>query len=280
VTPAAGLESLGTWGFPAAAGWTAGRGGAHAVTGAADVVFPWASVTKVLAAAAMWVAVEEGTVSWEDEAGPPGSTLRHLLSHCSGLAPDDDRVLAAPARRRIYSNRGIEVAADHLAAAANIPFWEYVREAVTEPLGMATCQLEGSPASGASGSISDLLALAAELREPTLVSSGTLRVARTVAFPGLGGVLPGFGRYDNNDWGLGVEIRDSKSPHWTGGRNSPRTFGHFGRSGSFVWVDPVAGVAAASLASRPFGEWAVEAWPVLSDDILAAADRSAAGRGG
>lgn len=272
---AEGLESLGSWGFVAAAGWTTGRDGARAVTGPTDVVFPWASVTKVLTAAAMWVAVEEGTVSWEDEAGPPGSTLRHLLSHCSGLAPDDDQVLSAPARRRIYSNRGIEVAADHLAAAADIPFWEYVREAITAPLGMAACRLEGSPASGASGSISDLLALVAELHEPTLISSETLSEVRTVAFPGLGGVLPGFGRYDDNDWGLGVEIRDSKSPHWTGGRNSAGTFGHFGRSGSFVWVDPAAGVAAASLASQPFGDWAVKAWPLLSDDILTAAERSA-----
>ena len=57
-------------------------------------------------------------------------------------------------------------------------------------------------------------------------------------FPGLVGVLPGFGRMDPNDWGLGFELRDAKSPHWTGARNSPRTFGHFGGSGTFLWVDP------------------------------------------
>lgn len=277
MSPRDGLESIRSWGFPAAAAWTRGRDGASALAGATDAVFSWASVTKVLTAAAMWVAVEEGTVSWDDEVGPPGSTLRHLMSHCSGLAPDDGSILSGPARRRIYSNRGIEIAADHLVEAAAIPFWAYVREAITEPLGMATCRLEGSPASGASGSISDLLALAAELLEPTLISSETLRAASTVAFPGLSGVLPGFGRYEDNDWGLGVELRDSKSPHWTGGRNSPGTFGHFGRSGSFLWVDPEAGVAAASLASRPFGDWAVKAWPILSDQILAAAQGGASG---
>ena len=83
----------------------------------------------------------------------------------------------------------------------------------------------------------------------------------TVQFPGLDGVLPGFGKQTPNDWGLGFELRDAKSPHWTGARNSPRTFGHFGRSGTFLWVDPDAGVALACLTDRNFGDWAKEAWP-------------------
>ena len=87
-------------------------------------------------------------------------------------------------------------------------------------------------------------------------------------FPRLDGVLPGFGRQTPNDWGLGFELRDHKSPHWTGSRNSPRTFGHFGRSGTFLWVDPAAGIALACLTDRPFGDWAAEAWPRLSDDVI------------
>jgi CubicO group peptidase (beta-lactamase class C family) len=83
-------------------------------------------------------------------------------------------------------------------------------------------------------------------------------------------VLPGFGRQDPNDWGLGVEIRDHKHPHWTGRRNSPQTYGHFGQSGSFLWVDPVRGLAACCLGERPFGLWAAEDWPVLSDAVIAA----------
>jgi CubicO group peptidase (beta-lactamase class C family) len=82
-------------------------------------------------------------------------------------------------------------------------------------------------------------------------------------------VLPGFGRQDPCDWGLGVELRDGKHPHWTGRRNSPQTFGHFGQSGSFLWVDPVAGVACAGLADRDFGPWAADAWPDLADRVLA-----------
>ena len=82
-------------------------------------------------------------------------------------------------------------------------------------------------------------------------------------------MLPGFGRQPHCDWGLGFEIRDSKEPHWTGSRNSPRTFGHFGRSGSFLWVDPDAGLACVAIADRDFGDWARQAaWPTpLSDDL-------------
>ena len=74
---------------------------------------------------------------------------------------------------------------------------------------------------------------------------------------------------DPNDWGLGFELRDAKAPHWTGTRNSARTFGHFGGSGSFLWVDPDAGIVLACLCDLDFGPWALEAWPRLSDDVLA-----------
>jgi CubicO group peptidase (beta-lactamase class C family) len=48
-------------------------------------------------------------------------------------------------------------------------------------------------------------------------------------------------------------------------RNSERTFGHFGGSGTFLWVDPDAGIACACLTDRAFDKWALEAWPRLSD---------------
>jgi CubicO group peptidase (beta-lactamase class C family) len=271
------LSSVATWGFAACAGFTAG--GTTHTTGPHDRVFPWASVTKLVTAIAVWVAVEEGTVSWADPAGPPGATLRHLLAHASGLAPDSAAVLAPPGRRRIYSNNGIETAAAHVAGAAGIDFPTYAAEAVLHPLGMAATRIAGSPASGAEGPLTDLLRLAAELARPSLIDGGTWRDAVTPAFPGLPGVLPGFGPQPDNSWGLGVEIRDHKDPHWTGRTSSPRTFGHFGRSGSFLWVDPDAGVAAASLAERPFGRWAAAAWPPLADAILDAAGGGGRGAG-
>jgi CubicO group peptidase (beta-lactamase class C family) len=240
------------------------------VAGQATVPYPWASVTKVLTALAVWVAVEEGTVDWDDPAGPPGATLAHLLAHASGLAPDGDDILAAPGTRRIYSNRGFEVAGAHLSAQSGMPFQQYVKSAVLEPLGLDATTLSGSPASGAAGPLTDLLTLGRELQAPTLISAGTLAKVTAVSFQGLAGVLPGFGRQDPNDWGLGVEIRDDKHPHWTGAHNSPRTFGHFGRSGSFLWVDPVHHVVLVSLADRPFGPWATTAWPALADAVIEA----------
>ena len=108
-----------------------------------------------------------------------------------------------------------------------------------------------------------------ELLAPTgLLSAPTLTELRTVQYPGLRGVLPGFGTKDPNDWGLGFEIRGTKSPHWTGTGNSPATYGHFGRSGTMLWIDPEARLALVALTDRDFGPWAAEAWPVLADAVL------------
>jgi CubicO group peptidase (beta-lactamase class C family) len=230
--------------------------------------FALASVTKILTALTALVALEEGIIALEDEAGPPGATVAHLLAHASGLGLDGAR-LAAPGRRRIYSNTGIELVAQLVADRAGMPFATYAAEGVFAPLGMSATAIKGSPAWMAKSTAADLAAFARELLAPTLVSEKTLAGATTVAFPGLAGVMPGFGRQEPNDWGLGFELRDHKSPHWTGTTNSPATFGHFGRSGCFLWADPEASVALVVLTDREFGDWAKEAWPALSDAVLA-----------
>jgi CubicO group peptidase (beta-lactamase class C family) len=231
-------------------------------------VFEWASVTKVVTALAVLVALEEGTVDLDEPAGPPGSTVRHLLAHASGLPPEAGPPIAEPGRRRIYSNAGFEALADLVVERAGMSFRDYLEAAVLDPLDL-DAELEGSPASGMRGPLRDLLHVGRELLEPTLVSRETLREAAQVAFPGLVGVLPSFGRQEPNDWGLGFELRDQKSPHWTGSRNSPRTYGHFGRTGTFLWVDPEVGLACACLTDLDFGDWARDAWPRLSDAVLA-----------
>jgi CubicO group peptidase (beta-lactamase class C family) len=236
-------------------------------TGETGADFAWASVTKLATSLATLVAAEEGAVELDEPAGPPGATIRHLLAHASGLPLDAGAPIASPGTRRIYSNAGFEALAETVAARAEMPFAEYLRQAVAEPLGLRA-RLEGSPASGISGTLDDLLALGRELLAPTLVARETLDEGTDVAFPGLVGVLPGFGRMDPNDWGLGFELRDGKKPHWTGARNSPRTFGHFGQSGSFLWVDPETQVACACLCDRDFGDWAKDAWPRLADAVL------------
>jgi CubicO group peptidase (beta-lactamase class C family) len=245
------------------------RGAETWTHGDADRRFAWASVTKLFTAMAVLVAAEEGVVDLDEDAGPPGSTVRHLLAHASGLPFDGPRPISRPGKRRIYSNTGFDQLAGFVGQKAEMPFADYLSEAVLEPLELTGTTLEGAPSSGLAGPLGALLAFARELQAPTLVAAETLEEATTVAFPGLAGILPDFGRYEPLDWGLGFEIRDAKEPHWTGTGNSARTFGHFGGAGSFIWVDPEAGTACASLTDRQFGQWAKDVWPPLSDAVLA-----------
>lgn len=237
--------------------------------GPMDEVFGLASVTKLLTAYATLVAVEEGAVEWDQPAGPPGATVAHLIAHAAGLAFNEHKVVAPPGQRRLYSNAGFEVLAETVSRACGFAFADYLAEAVLRPLGMSATRLAGSPAAGAEATCADLARFAAELQAPKLVDPATLAEATTVAFPGLDGVLPGLGHQRPNDWGLGFELRDHKHPHWTGEHNSPRTFGHFGRSGTFLWVDPDAGVAVVALTDRDFGDWSKQAWPAYADAVLA-----------
>jgi CubicO group peptidase (beta-lactamase class C family) len=230
--------------------------------------FPLASVTKLLTAYAALIAVEEGAVELDEPAGPEGSTIRHLLAHASGLAMQDDKVQAQPGTKRIYSNKGFEVLAETVQQASGIPFNAYLAEGVLSPLGMDDTTLKGSAAYAGTSTCADLSRFAAELLAPRLVSRELFTEATTVAFPGLNGVLPGFGHQKPNDWGLGFSLRDHKNPHWTGAGNSPETFGHFGQSGTFLWVDPIARISCVALTDRQFGEWAAEVWPAFSDAVL------------
>jgi CubicO group peptidase (beta-lactamase class C family) len=268
IGPVDALRAIDSWGAGRAAAALVRADGIVATHGPRDAGLPWASVTKLLTGLVILVALEEGTVDLDEPAGPPGATLRHLLSHASGLPVDGEEPVAEPGRRRIYSNTGIELAAGLLEQRAEMPFADYFAAAVAEPLGLSG-RLAGSPAHAYLGPLDDLLALGRELLRPTLVAPETLAEATSVHFPGLTGVLPGLGRMEPNDWGLTFELRDAKSPHWTGTRNSERAFGHFGASGTFLWVDPEAGAACGVLTDRPFGDWAKEAWPPFSDAVLA-----------
>ena len=184
-------------------GWPADRV-AVGVTGAAeesfgdmDRVFPWASVTKLATAVVLLVAAEEGIVDLDEPAGPPGSTLRHLLSHASGLPFDQGAPIARPGTRRVYSNYGFDVAAALVAERSEMLFPDYFAH-VWQGTGV---ELRGPAGSGAEGTLDDLLVVARELQAPSRIAPETLDEARTVQFPGLDGVLPGFGRQEPNDWG-------------------------------------------------------------------------------
>ncbi|MGO9141725.1 MAG: serine hydrolase domain-containing protein [Streptosporangiaceae bacterium] len=269
------LGQVASWPVGTAVVAVVSAAGLVASYGPLDRSFPWASVTKLLTSLVALDAVQRGLLDLDEPAGPPGSTIRHLLAHASGLGLDGDAILSQPGRQRIYSNRGIEIAAETAAMRSGKSFELLLADEICLPLGLLHTRLNGSPASGAAGPLSDLIALAIELLSPSLIDPQLLADATRTAFPGLPGVLPGYGRQPLCDWGLGFEIRGGKTPHWTGSRNSPATFGHYGRSGSFMWVDPDAGIACAGLADRDFGPWAAQAWPQLSDDVLARYRRGA-----
>jgi CubicO group peptidase (beta-lactamase class C family) len=265
------LRQVDAWGAENAAVVVLGPAGELGARGDRDRVYRLASVTKLMTALASLVAAEEGVIDLDEPAGPPGSTVRHLLAHASGLPFEGDGPpIARPGTRRIYSNTGFELLAEAVAERAEMPFAGYLREAVFRPLGLSA-ELRGSAAAGVDASLEDLVRFARELLAPTLVSHETLAEATSVQFPGLAGVLPGIGRYDPLDWGLGFELKDAKSPHWSGSRTSARAFGHFGGAGTFLWVDPDPRIACVCLTDREFEAWALEAWPRLSDAILAEA---------
>lgn len=231
--------------------------------------FALASVTKLFAAYATLIAVEEETLDLDEPAGPPGSTLRHLLAHASGLGPDSG-VLAPVGTRRIYSNAGFDELAAHLAERSGMTAVDYVAAAVLDPLGLAHTTFTGpSLAHGMSSTVRDVARFARELLSPTLLAPETLEAATSAQFPELAGVLPGFGSMTPNDWGLGFELRSAKDPHWTGRTNSTSTYGHFGRAGTFLWVDPDRRLALVVLTNKVFGEWAKTAWPEVSDAVIA-----------
>ena len=274
-TDSATLPALADFPFPTALVVTdvlATDGGVLYEAGDVDEVFPFASVTKPIVAWSALVAVDRGLLDLAAPAGAPapdGATIGHLLSHSSGIATDSDEHLAAPGARRIYSNRGIEILGDRLEEATGTPLETWVETTVLEPLGMASVLIPGSPAHSGEGSARDLSLFARELAVPRLVSPALAERACAPVLPSLDGVLPGYGRQSPNPFGLGVEVRGAKSPHWTGAGNSEQTFGHFGQSGSFIWVDPVAERQAVFLGARPFGAVHRRTWSELGDQILA-----------
>ncbi|MGO4445974.1 serine hydrolase domain-containing protein [Mycobacterium sp. 2YAF39] len=267
----AALDAIEEWPVPTVAAAVVGPSGILAQHGDVRHRFELASVTKPLVARAAQIAVEEGVVELDTEAGPPGSTVRHLLAHASGYSMHSADVMSEPGKRRVYSNYGFGVLADTIQQASDIEFGQYLTEAVFEPLGMSDTALSGGADAagfGAVSTVADLVAFAGDLLRPTTVSEQMHSEATDVQFPGLSGVLPGFGTQRPNDWGLGFEIRDGKSPHWTGSTNSGATYGHFGQSGTFLWVDPRAELALVALTDRNFGDWAYSRWPEVSDAVL------------
>jgi CubicO group peptidase (beta-lactamase class C family) len=244
--------------------------------------FEVASVTKLMTSLAALAAVERRLIGLDDPvpeaANPAGPvTLCHLLAHAGGFPFEPLGRPRPPEQRRIYSNVGFRLLAEAVADAAGTSFPGWLSASVLDPLGMAATRLarrrgiDGDPAAGAASTLDDLARLARCLLErgAPVVGPELFAEATEVQFPGLAGLVPGVGRFDPCDWGLGFELHDAKRPHWMGDRRSPAAFGHFGASGCFLWVDPDAGLAAAAVTDRSFDDakWAMSTWPAWSDRL-------------
>jgi CubicO group peptidase (beta-lactamase class C family) len=276
--------------------WPVGRAGAAVVspegvetaflggvTGGDE--FEVASVTKLMTSLAALAAVESGRIGLDDPVPQAADraetvTLRHLLAHAGGYPFEPPGRPRPPEQRRIYSNVGFRLLAEAVADAVGTTFPSWLSASVLDPLEMPGTRLvhrrgiDGDPAAGAASTLDDLVRLARCLLErgAPVVGPELVAEATTVQFPGLAGLVPGVGRFDPCDWGLGFELHDGKHPHWMGDRRSPAAFGHFGASGCFLWVDPDAGLAAAAVTDRSFddGKWAMATWPTWSDRLPAA----------
>jgi len=130
-----------------------------------DTVFDLASLTKVIATTtAVMGLVEQGRLRLNDPVaafvpgfdrfGKGGITIRHLLTHVSGLRPDvdlgepwdgyeaaielakDEVPTSAPGERFVYSDINFFLLGDIVARITGQPLDAYTRRAVFEPLGM------------------------------------------------------------------------------------------------------------------------------------------------
>lgn len=283
----------------------------------AQTRFALASLTKPLVAAACMCAVEEELVELDAEVRD-GFALRHLLSHCSGLPADAGDLDVPPVDRpgtyRRYSNAGYALAARLVESAAEMPFREYLRRSVLDPLGMdASLGLEPGdaeraavvrqpgrwrdgqqffnseafraaalPESGgfatATGYARYLSCLLARGRAPggALLAPETADEMLATQFGELPGGVEAVATWDACPWGLGLDVRGRREPHWTGDALTPTANTHFGSSGTLAWIDRERGVGLVVLASRgSYSGWWAQAggWADLGAAVLQAFSR-------
>ncbi|HIW96317.1 MAG TPA: beta-lactamase family protein [Candidatus Corynebacterium gallistercoris] len=277
------LVELDAWPVDRAAGAFIGGDG-RTTHGDPSGVFRLASVSKLLTSYAVAMAVEEGafgfddTVKLENYEGDTPPTVRQLLAHAGGVAFGEWAQQKAPETRRIYSSAGYEMLAAFLEAKTGIGFADYCQEGLNEPLGM-NVDFSGSAGHGFSGSVDDLAAFAAEVLEPKLLAPETVAEMVSVQYGELGGVVPGYGMFKPCPWGLGFEIHGSKGAestadagkHWLAPSMPAEVAGHFGQSGTFLWVAPEHKLAAVVLTDRDFGDWAKPLWAPFNERLWEAA---------
>jgi len=217
-------------------------------------------------------------------------TVQHLLTHTSGLpdmlpenetlrrrqAPLADFVAGAckapllfrPGAKVSYQSMGILLAAEIVERVTRMPLREFLRREVFVPLGMrqtslglggrriadtAQCQVTGNddwnwnsaywrdlgaPWGGVHSTAGDV----SKFLDSFLTPKGRV-LKRETAAAMIANHTPGL----NETWGLAWML----TPGTFGHACSPRTFGHYGATGTVAWADPETGVRAVLLTTKP-----------------------------
>ena len=325
----------------------------------AETLFALASVSKPVTAAAIMLGVQRGQLELDipiglivPEAGevsdpldpdviPPIEalrdrvTLRHLLSHTSGLpenvgakrvrmkdAPSLATIVStmcgiplqsAPGEVLRYSNVGIGIAARALESVTGESVHVSIHRDLLAPLGLeGIVPAPGPPLDPRIAWVKDAANAGTPVesynspywRSLGMPWGGYFGTAEAVArftasfLPGAesplaedirsdmivdqtGGLPGGVGsagiHWNRGAWGLGWEVAADKRQHWTGSLRSPRTFCHWGQSGTLVWADPERELVLAVFANRAVhSPWPLRPprWALLSDAVVEAADSS------
>jgi len=217
-------------------------------------------------------------------------TIKMLLTHTSGLpdmvpeneelrkkhAPLKDFVAATcrtpllfpPGTQCRYQSMGILLASEIAQRVTNMPFRDLLKKEIYTPLGMsqtslglggrkipdtAQCQVPtnddwnwnspywrdlGAPWGGAHASAADVARFLEFFLHPRdgALKAATARMMITNQNQGL-----------NRPWGIGF----MNAPGGFGKKCSPRTFGHYGSTGTVSWADPEKDVICVLLTTKP-----------------------------
>ncbi len=218
---------------------------------------------------------------------------------------------SAPGDVLRYSNVGIGIAGRALEHATGEPIHAAIRERVLNPMSLSSILLTPGPAdSNRIAWVDDAAAAGTPVESYNsdywrglgitwggyYATPGDIARFAASFFPGAtsplteetraemivdqtGGVPGGVGsagiHWNRGAWGLGWEVAADKRHHWTGSLRSPRTFCHWGQSGTLVWADPDRSLVLAVFANRAVHTpWPLRParWAALSDALIEAVD--------
>ena len=306
-----------------------------------DTLWLLYSNTKVITACAVWLLVERGALSFSDRVadhvpgfeanGKKDITVVQLLTHQGGFpsadvsptAWEDHELLRrivcgftlewTPGSRVHYHGRSAHwVAAVMIEMLTKMDFRDFIRENITEPLGLADELYVGLPDAAHARAI-DMHEPSADGRQVPIAEANTAAFRRA-GVPNGGGyataramatfyqMLLAGGRLgdvrllsprmvayvtrnftgDRVDGYMGMPMHRGLGPHSRGTTEtirglgslaSPRTFGHGGVGSSYCWADPDSGVSFAYLSnSRLPDPWHSTRLDLISNCVHSAID--------